>query len=178
MFPSHDRGDPHIWVYGYPGTGKSTILRYIYPKTYKKDLSNKFFDLYDPTIHTHVILEDLDPDAIEKRLSLQFLKTICDEGGFPIDQKYKTPQLARFTVLVSSNYTLGDVIPDETKDIETVKAALYRRFWHVRVDNLLRILGVKLIDKWDRKILQKEGNEDLTKLFPHGDRDWETSPSV
>lgn len=140
-----DRRDPNIWLYGFPGTGKTTILKYVYPKTYKKDLSNKFFDLYDPIQHDHIMLEDLDPDAVE-RLSLQFLKTVCDEGGFPIDQKYKTPQLARSTILVTSNYTLGDVIPDDIKGLEVTKAALYRRFFHVRIDNLLRICGVKLIE--------------------------------
>ena len=71
-------GDPHIWVYGYPGTGKSAIFNYIYPKYFKKNLHNKFFDLYDPKEHTHVILEDLDHEAVE-RLSINFLKTICDE---------------------------------------------------------------------------------------------------
>lgn len=51
-------GDPHIWLYGYPGTGKTAILSYIYPKTFKKNLHNKFFDLYDPEQHDHVMLED------------------------------------------------------------------------------------------------------------------------
>ena len=42
-------GDPHIWCYGYPGTGKSALLSYVYPNYFKKNLHNKFFDLYDPT---------------------------------------------------------------------------------------------------------------------------------
>lgn len=159
-----DRRDPHIWLYGFAGTGKTTILRYIYPTMYKKDLSNRFFDLYDPEKHTHICLEDLDPDAVE-RLGVQFLKTCCDEMGFPIDQKYKTPQLTRSTILVTSNYTITDILPHDMKGLTVTQAALLRRFWHVRIDNLLRLVGVKLLDKYERKMLQKQGNEDVSKLF-------------
>lgn len=156
--------DPHIWLYGFQGSGKTAILRYLYPKMYKKDLTNRFFDLYDQQEHTHIMLEDLDPECVE-RLGLQFIKTICDEGGFPIDQKYKTPQLARSVVLVTSNFEIPTVIPDDCKDPVTTRMALYRRFYYVRIDNFLRLLGLKLIDKWDRQKLKKEGNEEPGKLF-------------
>lgn len=156
-------GDPHIWLYGYPGTGKSAVLNYIYPKYFKKNLHNKFFDLYDPKEHSHVMLEDLDHEAVE-RLSINFIKTICDESGFAIDQKYKTPQLARTTVLVTSNFQIADIMPDGT-GLEQNKAALYRRFWHVNIYNLLRLLGLKLIPKSERQDLKKDGNNDPGKLF-------------
>ena len=159
-----DKTDPNIWLFGFPGTGKTAILKFLYPNTYKKDLSNRFFDLYDPTQHSHVILEDLDHDAVE-RLGIQFLKTICDEGGFPIDQKYKTPQLTRTTCLVSSNFCIGDILPADLRGVEMTKAALYRRFLQVRIDNFLRLLGLKLIDKYERNMLKKSGNEDVSKLF-------------
>lgn len=158
------RTDPHIFLHGFPGSGKTSILKWIYPNTYKKDLSNRFFDLYDDKIHDHVMLEDLDHEAVDK-FGIQWLKTICDEAGFPIDQKYKTPQLTRSTILVTSNFTITDIIPSETKGIEQTKAALHRRFWHVRIDQFLRMLGVKLIDKYERKVLQAQGNEDPSKLY-------------
>lgn len=156
-------GDPNIWLYGYAGTGKTAILSYIYPNYYKKNLHNKFFDLYDPKIHTHVMLEDLDHEGVE-RLSINFIKTICDEAGFPIDQKYKSPQLTRTTVLVTSNFQIADVMPDGA-GIEENKAALYRRFWHVNIYAFLRMLGVKLLPKFDRMQLQKEGNQSPAALF-------------
>lgn len=159
-----DRSHPHIFLHGYPGSGKTSILKWIYPNTYKKDLSNRFFDLYDDKVHSHIMLEDLDHENVEK-LGIQFLKTLCDEGGFPIDQKYKTPQLARATILITSNFTIPEIIPDDTKNIETTKAALYRRFWHVNIQNFLRLLGVKLIDKFERKRLQSQGNEDPSAIY-------------
>lgn len=159
-----DRKNPHIYLFGFPGTGKTQILKYVYPAMYKKDLSNRFFDLYDETMHTHIMLEDLDHENVEK-LGIQFLKTLCDEAGFPIDQKYKTPQLTRSTILVTSNFNIPEIIPDDLRGVEQTKAALFRRFWHIRIDNFLRVLGLKLIDKWERKRLQQEGNEDSSKLF-------------
>lgn len=165
-------GDPHIWVYGYPGTGKSAILSYVYPKYFKKNLHNKFFDLYDSSVHTHVMLEDLDHEAVE-RLSINFIKTICDESGFAVDQKYKTPQLVRTTVLVTSNFDIPNIMP-ETIGAEANKAAFLRRFWHVNIYALLRVLGLKLIPKEDRKKLSSEGNHDPGKLFMGWDYATET----
>lgn len=158
--------DPHMYVYGFPGSGKTSVMKMVYPNYYKKDLSNRFWDLYDEQQHTHVILEDLDSNNVE-RLGVQFLKTICDEAGFPIDQKYKTPQLTRATILVTSNQDIDNLINgcDDIKDLENTKRALRRRFLHLRVDALLRILGIKLINEYERKQLKKEGNEDPSKLF-------------
>jgi DNA replication protein DnaC len=157
-------GNPHIWLYGYPGTGKTAILSYIYPNYYKKNLHNKFFDLYDPKEHTHIMLEDLDHEAVE-RLSMNFLKTICDEAGFPIDQKYKTPQLVRSTVLVTSNFRIPDICEANEHGGDVTKTAILRRFWHVDIMSLLRLLGVKLLPKYERQQMAKEGNTDPGKLF-------------
>jgi len=156
-------GDPHIWLYGYPGTGKSAILNYVYPQYFKKNLHNKFFDLYDPKVHTHVMLEDLDHEAVE-RLSINFIKTLCDESGFAIDQKYKTPQLARTNVLVTSNFDIPSIMPDGV-GIEENKAAFIRRFWHVNIYAFLRMLSLKILPSFDRNKLKQEGNNDPGKLF-------------
>jgi hypothetical protein len=150
--------DPHMWVFGYPGSGKTAIMNYVFKGYYKKD--------YDETIHTHTMLEDLDANNLEK-LGIQFLKTICDEAGFPIDQKYKTPQLTRTTILVTSNTDIDACLTamDDIKDMESTRAAIKRRFFQIRIDELKRILGVKLISDYERKQLKKEGNEDPAKLF-------------
>lgn len=169
-------GHPHIWLYGYPGSGKTTILSYIYPNYYKKNLHNKFFDLYDPETHDHVLLEDLDHEAVE-RLSINFIKTICDEVGFTVDQKYKTPQLARTTVLVTSNFTINDIVP-EGKGVEENKAAILRRFWHINILSLLRLLGLKLLPRDERKSLQSKGNTDPGKLFMSWDYMQDTPTGV
>jgi len=178
-------GDPHMWVTGSPGSGKSAILQVVYPKYYNKDLNNRFFDLYKPEEHTHVLLQDVDHQTVEK-LGVQFLKTICDEAGFPIgrlivtqlgphfitynryfipDQKYKTPQLTRTTALVSSNFGISDVLPEDMKGRNENLAALHRRFYEINVNDFLRLLGVKLLSKYEIKGLKLSGNQDPRKLF-------------
>lgn len=128
-------------------------------------------------------MEDLDHEAVD-RLGINFIKTVCDEAGFSVDQvsvllreaitydetlrfllqKYKTPQPARATILVTSNFTIPFIIPDG-KGIEENKAALMRRFYHVRIDAFLRFIGVKLLPKEERCKLNKDGNNDVSKLF-------------
>ena len=158
-----NEGNPHLWVYGYPGTGKTALMTFIYPKLYKKNLYNKYFDLYDPKEHTHVMLEDLDHEAVG-RLSINFIKTICDEAGFSIDQKYKTPQLARTTTLVTSNFKLREII-EEGPGWEKNLQAIQRRFWEVNIYELLRLLHLKLVPKPEIATLKKEGNTDMSRLF-------------
>lgn len=157
-------GDPHIWLTGTPGSGKSAILQCVYPNYYNKNLYNRFFDLYYPETHTHMLLQDLDHEVVEK-LGVQFLKTICDEAGFPIDQKYKTPQMARTTVLVSSNFSIGDVLPEDMKGRNENLAALRRRFFEVHVRDFLRLIGVKLLSNYEIKGLKLAGNNDPRRLF-------------
>lgn len=158
------KGDPHIWLYGVPGTGKSAVLQVIYPEYYNKNLDNRFFDRYLDGQHSHVLLQDVDHGVVEK-LGAQFFKSICDEAGYPIDAKYKTPQIARLTVLVSSNFTISDVIPEDLKGRNETIQALYRRFWHVNIKDLLPILGLKLLSKYEINQLKKIGNLDPGKIF-------------
>jgi hypothetical protein len=161
--PETSKIHPHIWLYGFPGTGKTALMQLVYPNMYKKDLNNKFFDLYNDKIHTHVMLEDLDHANVEK-LGIQFLKTLCDEAGFPIDQKYKTPQLANTTVLVTSNFQINAVVP-EGKGVDETKLALHRRFLEIPIYKMLSLLGLKLLNKYEQNQLKLRGITDIKKLF-------------
>lgn len=158
------KGDPHIWLWGTPGTGKSAILQVIYPEYYNKNLDNRFFDRYLDGKHSHVLLQDVDHNVMEN-LGVQFFKSICDEAGYPIDAKYKTPQIARLTVLISSNFTISDVVPEDLKGRNENIQALHRRFWLVNVKDLLPILGVKLLSKYEIMQLKKQANLDPAKIF-------------
>ena len=158
------QGHPHIWLYGAPGDGKSSILQVIYPSYYNKNLDTRFFDKYDDKVNTHVLLQDVDHTSFEK-LGVQFFKSICDEAGYPIDQKYKTPQICRLCILITSNFELHDVLPEDLKGRLENLAALRRRFWVIQTPELLRVLGVKLLSKYELRGLQKNGNTDPRKLF-------------
>ena len=61
------KGDPHIWLHGFAGAGKTAVLAFIYPTYFKKNLHNEFFDLYDPKVHTHY--RDWETDRKSTRLN-------------------------------------------------------------------------------------------------------------
>lgn len=157
-------GDPHVWLMGNPGTGKSALLQLVYPQYFNKNMDTKFFDRFDQSVHTHVLLQDVDHQSLEK-LGVQFFKSICDEAGYPIDQKFKTPQIVRLCILVSSNFTINDVVPEDMKGRRENLAALRRRFFEVNIKDLLPVLGLKLLSKYEIIQLKKAGNVDPTKLF-------------
>lgn len=157
-------GNPHVWLHGSPGTGKSAVLQIVYPNYYNKNLDTKFFDRYDSKQHSHVLLQDVDHGTVE-RLGPQFLKSICDEAGYPVDQKYKTPQIERLTVLITSNFTIRDVMPEDMPGRRENLAALERRFFIVNIRDLLPVLGLKLLSKYEIAQLKKAGNTDPKAIF-------------
>lgn len=162
FFQTH--GNPHIWLTGNPGSGKSALMQVVYPKYFNKNLDTKFFDRFDEKVHSHVLLQDVDHQTLEK-LGVQFFKSICDEAGYPIDQKYKTPQICRLCILVTSNFTIDNVLPEDLKGRRENLTALTRRFWVVNVRDLLPMLGLKLLSKYEIAQLKKAGNKDPNKLF-------------
>lgn len=157
-------GHPHIWLNGGPGSGKSAILQVVYPAYYNKNVDTKFFDRYDSKIHSHVLLQDVDHGTIE-RLGAQFIKSICDEAGYPVDQKYKTPQIERLTILVTSNFNIHHVLPEDMPGRRENLQAIQRRFFEVNIRDLLRTLGIKLLSKYEITQLKKQGNTDPKAIF-------------
>lgn len=80
------------------------------------------------------------------------------------DQKYKSPQLSKTTVLVTSNFTIFDIV-QEGAGYEQNLQAIRRRFWEIKIYELLRLLQLKLVDKKLLAQLKKEGNTDTSRLF-------------
>ena len=155
------------------------MLQVIYPDYYQKNVDTKFFDRYNPNHHSHVLLQDVDINVME-RLGVAFFKCICDEGGYPVDAKYKSPQIERLTILVTSNFTIDETVPEDLKGRRENLAALRRRYWKVDVRGLLRILGLKLLPKYEINQLKKAGNLDPRKIFMSWDhiRDCPTGEDV
>nr|UQB76434.1 nonstructural protein [Flumine parvovirus 12] len=159
-------GDPNIWLHGTAGAGKSSLLYYIYPNAYKKCLYNRFFDLYNPATQDHVLLEDLDHAAVEN-LGLNFIKTMCDESGFTFDQKYKAGQRSVTTVLISSQFDIANILDHLDKQIEIGEQgkALRRRFMEIHSNDLQRLLGIKLKNRYELGLLKQSGNTEVSKCY-------------
>jgi hypothetical protein len=77
--------------------------------------------------------------------------------------------LARSTILVTSNFELWDVIHNSDEANVNGKKeninALYRRFWHINVNDFMRVIGLKLLPKYEINMLKKQGNTNPSLLF-------------
>ena len=66
---------------------------------------------------------------------------------------------------MTSNFTISEVLPEETKGRNDQLAALTRRYWQINIRNLLPFLGLKLLPKYEINQLKKAGNTDPSKIF-------------
>ena len=57
------------------------------------------------------------------------------------------------------------MIPEDLKGRRENLAALRRRFWEVNIRDLLPVLGLKLIPKYEISQLKKAGNKDPKAIF-------------
>ena len=67
--------------------------------------------------------------------------------------------------MISSNFTIDDVVPEDLKGRSENVRALYRRFWMVNIRDFLPLLGLKMLSKYEINQLKKDGNLDPRKLF-------------
>lgn len=113
-----------MWLYGAPGIGKSFFARWFCQvrgvKFFMKSL-NKWWDGYDN--EEVIIMEDVDHFAA-KHLG-HSLKIWADESSFFGETKGGTLKLRPLLVIVTSNYTIGELWPDDL----TLQEAINRRFF-------------------------------------------------
>lgn len=156
---------PHLWVWGEPGTGKTQVIKWLFPEAHLKDLTTHFWNGFDPAVQKEVILEDLDHEAVQK-LGSNFFKQLTNEAGYRYDQKYEVGGETVSVILVTSNHTVREIFGTVVKYAsEVVVQAMERRFLQCNIEDLLRTLGLKLVSSYDRAILKKRGNLDASKLF-------------
>lgn len=117
---------PGLWIFGPAGCGKSRFARQLFPNSYPKPL-NKWWDGYKT--QESVIIDDVD--KTHSTWISYFLKIWGDRYPFVAEVKGTSRQIRPRAVLVTSQYSIDSVFPDnETRE------AIHRRYkeWEFNAD--------------------------------------------
>lgn len=126
-----------MWLYGDPGIGKSHRIRELVPakELFYKQL-NKWWDGYDK--QKVVYVEDLGHD--HAKWIGGFLKVWADRYTFPGEYKGGTAIIRPELFIVTSNYSIEELFPDDI----TLQTAIKRRFQVHHPHNRLGCQSVNL----------------------------------
>lgn len=155
------------WVYGEPGTGKSSSVDFLYPKCYRKIKNNEKWDSYYPQREGHevVYFDELDTfDSFEMCLGgIDGMKEKTDVYPFPIRQNYGSRQIMirPKTLIITSNFTPSQLFSQPNKygratpNVEMVLKAFNRRFKVVHISQWLELNGL-VFDHQKKRIVREE----------------------
>jgi len=164
--PYEHTGVRGIWITGPPGTGKSHIARQHANLLggYFSTQQNKWFDGYNQ--EKVILFDDFDKSGVN--LS-QKMKLWADKYACQGEIKGGTMQLCHHELIVTSNYTIKDIWPDD----EPLQLALARRFRVVYIPSRSLQPDVKTLLKPEDKALvtlKKPTKLPLKKSAPGDDR--------
>lgn len=137
----------NYFIYGEPGTGKSSVVDFLYEGCYKKIKTNEKWDSYSNYLieHETVYFDELDTlEAFDKCMGgFEEFKTFTDCYPFPVRSNYGNQQIdirpKRF--IISSNFTPNQILSKPNKfgqhiqNIEMLLKAFHRRFKVMHIDD-------------------------------------------
>lgn len=142
----------HLWIYGEPGTGKSSSCYMLFPGAHWQDVNNPKFEGYNH--EDVVILNDMDNDTL-RHYGVAKLKNLCDPQGTKCQVNYGCVHV-QARIIVTSNCSLRDVFKytgtkhvakTDITDDDVHYLALKRRFRVLHIDKFLEENNLQLVDK-------------------------------
>jgi hypothetical protein len=169
----------NYYIYGEPGTGKSSAIEFIYPNCYRKLKTNEKWDSYSNYLPEHetVYFDELDTTDLYERCmgGLEEFKTMTDVYPFPVRSNYGSSQIMvrpkRF--IITSNFTPSQVFCTDNKfgkklqHVEMILKAFNRRFQIMHISEFQKLKGIYFNKEKKRTMyLPEELPIKLTKIEP------------
>jgi hypothetical protein len=141
------------YIYGEPGTGKSSLIEFLFPKHFRKIKTNEKWDSYSNYLKEHevVYFDELDSISDFDMCLGNFaeFKTITDVYPFPVRSNYGNQQIMvrpkRF--VITSNFSFSMVVSSDDKHGRKVQhqekllSAFGRRFKVLTIDQAHELTG-------------------------------------
>lgn len=152
----------NYYIYGEPGTGKSSSVDFLYPGCYRKLKTNEKWDSYSNYLPEHetVYFDELDTvDVYDQCMGgLEEFKTMTDVYPFPVRSNYGNSQInirpKRF--IITSNFTPNQVFCTDNKfgkkiqHVEMILKAFKRRFKVMSIQEFQELKGI-YFDKTEKR---------------------------
>lgn len=156
----------HLWIFGRPGTGKSSVVEVLFPGYYYKRPDEDWTGYVGQET---VYIGDLDPESY-RRVGSQNLKVWCDPQGFNANRKYAGGEhITIGRLVVTSNFRIYECMRADTPGYGTILESLKRRLREVHIDTLLAENGLVLRSREELDELRAQGNADYRKCFKRQD---------
>lgn len=156
----------HLWLYGGSHTGKSSIIKLLFPDIFYKR-PDEWWDGY--TDQETVYLGDMDPPSFQK-CGMNNLKVWADPQGFSANKKYGgSDHIVLHQVLVTSNFRIVDCMRHDLQGFGPILQALMNRYKEINIEHYLFQHGIRLRPDYQLKWLLKQGNTDYAKIFEYID---------
>nr|WAE43084.1 MAG: replication associated protein [Cressdnaviricota sp.] len=145
----------NYWIYGTSGTGKSSVIQYLYPDRYKKLTSNEKWDGYSTYNEGHKIvhIDELNnfKDIDIGLEGLAGLKRMADRNPFNVRKNYSAEltSIRPKSFYITSNYKPSQLFqnlrPGEVNNIETEIECINRKFKVMHISEFLYMHKLKCV---------------------------------
>lgn len=115
------------WIWGTPGSGKTTVVDTEHGEEVYEKSHNKWWDNYNN--EEVVVINDLDPTVIKSNFLVSLLKTWMDLKPFPCEMKGSSRLIRPKKFIITSNYSIDECFSNPV-DAQAIKRRCRVRYFN------------------------------------------------